>query len=85
VNADDVLARFANVRKADAAAILGDVIRDLSRVRQHNAMLVDLVADLTYDNYRLRRALERELIERVHADGALARARRLLATSKSLR
>ena len=34
------------------------------------------VADLAFENFVLRRLYERELIERIHGDAALARIRR---------
>ena len=38
--------------------------------------LVDLIADLAFENFQLRRAFQGELLERIHGDRALARCQR---------
>ena len=40
--------------------------------------LIDTIADLAVENFLLRRLFERELVERIHGDAALARTRRAL-------
>lgn len=47
-------------------------------LREQIATLVDTVADLAFENLVLRRLFERELVERIHGDAALARTRRTL-------
>jgi hypothetical protein len=47
-------------------------------LRSQITTLVDTVADLAFENFVLRRMYERELVERIHGDAALARTRRTL-------
>jgi hypothetical protein len=47
-------------------------------LREQITTLVDTVADLVFENFLLRRLYERELVERIHGDAALARTRRTL-------
>lgn len=47
-------------------------------LREQITTLVDMVADLAFENFLLRWLLERELVERIHGDAALARTRRTL-------
>jgi hypothetical protein len=45
-------------------------------LREANQQLVDLVADLAFENYTLRKIYERELVTRIHGDGLIARLQR---------
>lgn len=43
-----------------------------------NRQLIDLVADLTFENARLRSICEAELLSRIHGDATIARLQRKL-------
>ena len=47
-------------------------------LREANRQLIELVADLAFENATLRTVYERELVCRIHADGTIRRLQRLL-------
>lgn len=56
--------------------VITDLAAAEASLRAQFTDLIDLVADLAFENYRLRRAFEHELLERIYGDAALARIRR---------
>ncbi len=56
---------------------------DEAALREANRQLVDLVADLAFDNAMLQVLYERELIARIHGDATIARLHRLLHRQKA--
>lgn len=49
-----------------------------AHVREANRQLVDLVADLAYENAMLRLVYERECLSRIHGDATIVRLQNLL-------
>ena len=47
-----------------------------AELREANRQLVDLVADLAYENAVLRFVCQQELVSRIHGDGTIARLQR---------
>jgi hypothetical protein len=47
-----------------------------AELREHVDRLLDIIARLAYDNFVLRWVVEREMVARIYAEGALDRERR---------
>jgi hypothetical protein len=58
--------------------VIPDLADDNAALREANRQLIDLVADLAYENSILRILLEREQFSRVHGDVTIARLYRIL-------
>jgi hypothetical protein len=52
---------------------------DLAEADATKAVLVDLAADLAFENVLLRTLLEGQLVSRIHGDGTIRTQRRVLA------
>ena len=55
--------------------VIEELAASEAALREQITTLVDLVADLAFENFLLRQVCKRELVERIHGDAALARAR----------
>jgi hypothetical protein len=63
--------------------VIADLADENAQLREQNGRLlsvqsdlVDLIADLAWQTFKVQRAGERQLLERVHTDATLERVRR---------
>ena len=45
-------------------------------LREQTTTLIEIIADIAFENFVLRRMFEQEFVERIQADGVLTRTRR---------
>jgi hypothetical protein len=64
--------------------VIADLADSEAALREQIAALVDVVADLAFENVVLRCLFERELVERIHTKGALERVRRQRAVIRAV-